>query len=171
MSLKSRFLDKNTCFYSRCYSKLFHYLIFLIFEMLQKPKTSNEASNTDIFYQTASQRPSQKTYSISMPRASMVERWKIIFGYFGHFGNYVDEEMFSQKKVVTYRSRFFGRVGHETSAAIRAQPDWAYEFPDWTGLDRTGHPNLQDRSCRTRLNLDLYFTYQVYKYRLSILIR
>ena len=76
-----------------------------------KSKTSNEASNTDIFYQTASQRPSQKTYSISMPRASLVERWKIIFGYFGHFGNNVDEKMFSQKKVVTYRSRFFVRVG------------------------------------------------------------
>ena len=33
----------------------------------------------------------------------------------------------------------------------RAQLDWAYEFPD-----RTGHPNLPDRSCRTRLNPDLY---------------
>ena len=29
----------------------------------------------------------------------------------------------------------------------RAQPDWAYEFPD---------PNSPDRSCQTGLNPDLY---------------
>ena len=43
---------------------------------------------------------------------------------------------------------------------FRAQPDWVYEFPDWIGLDTTGHSNLPDRSWRTRqtrLNPDLYF--------------
>ena len=118
MSLKSRFLGIETPVSILCYSKLFQYLIFVIFETLKNPKTSNEASNTDIFYQTASQRPSQKTYSISMPRASMVERWKIIFGYFGHFGNNVDEKMFSQKKVGYLPFKIFLRVGNETSGAI-----------------------------------------------------
>ena len=26
---------------------------------------------------------------------------------------------------------------------LRAQPDWAYEFHDRTGPDRTGHPNSE----------------------------
>ena len=39
----------------------------------------------------------------------------------------------------------------------RAQPDWAYEFPDRIGLDTTGHSNLRDRSWRTGPNPDLYF--------------
>ena len=37
---------------------------------------------------------------------------------------------------------------------FRAQPDWAFEFPD-----RTGHPNLPDRSCWAGLNPDLYSAY------------
>ena len=41
----------------------------------------------------------------------------------------------------------------------RAQPDWVYEFPD-----RTGHPNLPDRFCRTGLKPDLYF--QIYQVRI-----
>ena len=37
---------------------------------------------------------------------------------------------------------------------FRAQADWEFEFPD-----RTGHPNLPDRSCWTGLNPDLYSAY------------
>ena len=58
----------------------------------------------------------------------------------------------------------------------RARPDWACEFLDWTG-----HPNLQDWSCRTGPNLDrscrtdriqTYILINILptKYRLSILI-
>ena len=44
------------------------------------------------------------------------------------------------------------------------------EFPDW--IDRTGHPNLQDRSCQTGLNpVNTYLKILPTKYELSILIR
>ena len=59
----------------------------------------------------------------------------------GSFKNYVD------KKVVPQSVNLNLREGIEVST--RAQPDWAYEFPDRT------EPDTQ--ICRTGLNLDLYF--------------
>ena len=55
--------------------------------------------------------------------------------------------------------------------------NWDTKFETWMGiwvswLNRTRHPNLPDRSCRTGLNPDLCIFLNIlpFKYRLSILI-
>ena len=69
-------------------------------------------------------------------------------------------------------AKYLKTIGHildyiryfAASWECRAQPDWAYEFPDWTGQD--------SQICWTGLNLDFYFlNILTAKQEISVFIR